>query len=167
MALRRAMMPVLAATLLAVGGCGDSWNRPQEWRFAAADPMTAYSDEGHYLPLQVGEGVVADPDSPIPDVPRPVGFVALASQSSSFSDGNARVVEHVYQGRVRKPSDVTAFYRQQLTQPGNDWTLVDQYQATGGGTVLSYVKGPEQMTVTLRTRRGVTTIVIRIGPRQG
>ncbi|RMH22350.1 MAG: hypothetical protein D6698_01275, partial [Gammaproteobacteria bacterium] len=55
-------------------------------------PVVAFTDDGQYLPQRVGPGLVADLDSPIPDVPMPIGFKPVISRCSSSFDGVARTV---------------------------------------------------------------------------
>ena len=124
-------------------------------------PVVAFSDDGEYLQKDVGEGLVVAPNPLIPDVPMPVGFKAVASQSHWRYDGRVRVVHHVYQGHA-KQGDAVDFY--QRTLPANHWTLVNM-QGVGEATVLRYVKGPEQLAVTATHGWGVTTITIDIEAR--
>ncbi len=122
-------------------------------------PVVAFSDDGQYLQKDVGKGLVADPNPLIPDVPMPVGFKAVASQSHWRFDGRVRVVHHVYQGHA-KQGDAVEFY--QRTLPDFQWTMVD-IQSVGDATALRFVKGPEQMSVaTSQGWSGVTTITIDI-----
>lgn len=121
-------------------------------------PVVAFNDDGQYLPKEVGQGLVVSPNSPIPDVPMPVGFKAVASQSNWQYDGNVRVVRHVYQGHA-EPSDSVEFY--QRTLAGHRWALVD-IQAIDSATVLRYTKGPEQLTITTKDGWAVSTITINI-----
>lgn len=139
----------LAALLLASAGCG------------LKTPAVAFTDDGEYLQRDVGEGLVASPNPLIPDVPMPVGFKAVASQSSWRYDGNVRVVHHVYQGHA-KQGDAIEFYRTML--PDSHWTLVD-IQSVGETSVQHYVKGPERLAVSTKHTWGVTTVTIDIEGR--
>jgi len=124
-------------------------------------PVVAFSDDGEYLPGEVGDGLVAAPNPLIPDVPMPVGFRAVATQSSWHFDGRVRVVHHVYQGQANQ-GDGIEFYQRVL--PAHNWNLVDM-QAVGKSTVMRYAKGPERLTVTTEYTWGVATITIDIEAR--
>ena len=139
-----------AAPLLALGGCS-----------YVKTPVVAFSDDGEFLQQDVGKGLVASPNPLIPDVPMPVGFKAVASQSNWRYDGRVRVVHHVYQGHA-KQGDSVEFY--QRTLPEHQWTMTD-IQSVGGSTVLNYIKGPEKLAVTTEYSWGVTTITIDMQAR--
>jgi len=124
-------------------------------------PAIAFNDDGDYLPQDVGEGLVASPTPLIPDVPMPVGFKAVASQSHWRYDGRVRVVHHVYQGHA-EPGDAAEFYQRSL--PAHNWSLIDM-QAVGESTVLRYAKGPENLTITTTDGWAVSTIKIEVGPK--
>jgi len=121
-------------------------------------PAVAFSDDGDYLPQDVGDGLVKSPNPLIPDVPMPVGFKAVASQCFWEYNGSVRKVQHVYQGHA-EPGDAAEFY--QRTLPANDWTLVD-IQGVGEATVLRYTKGPETLKITTKDGWAVSTIQINI-----
>lgn len=124
-------------------------------------PIIAFNDDGQYLPRDVGDGLVASPNPLIPDVPMPVGFKAVASQSSWQFDGRVRVVRHVYQGQA-KQGDASAFYQLQL--PEHNWSMID-IQAVGDSTVLRYAKGPERLSITAQQSWSVSTVTIDIQER--
>lgn len=149
--LLRLMLPLAMLTLAT--GCGA---RPEA-------PRVPFSAEGGYLEGPAGAGVVADPDSPIADVPRPIGFRLLRSRSSTDVSGETRRVRHVYQGRAAV-LDVVTMYRRHL--PRADWNYLGREQQ-GSTTVLRYTKGPEQLTLRIG-EEGVlstlTAIVVEIGP---
>jgi hypothetical protein len=121
-------------------------------------PAVAFTDDGEFLPQDVGKGLVRSPNPLIPDVPMPVGFKAVASQCFFQYDGSVRVVQHVYQGHA-EPGDAAEFY--QRTLPSNNWSMID-IQAVGEATVLRYTKGPEQLKITTRDGWAVSTITINI-----
>lgn len=121
-------------------------------------PAVAFTDDGAFLPQDVGEGLVRSPNPLIPDVPMPVGFKAVGSQCFWQFDGNARVVQHVYQGHA-EPGDAAEFY--QRTLPSNNWALSD-IEAVGEATVLRYTKGPELLKITAEDGWAVSTITINI-----
>ena len=121
-------------------------------------PFVAYSDDGQYLRPPTGSGLVMDPNSPIPDVPKPVGFVGVPSLSSHSFDGRVRQVQHVYQGRG-EVSDVLLLYKRWL--PRYDWQSL-AIQGTTPNTVLRYIKGREQLSVVVSKSSGVISIVVNI-----
>ncbi len=123
-------------------------------------PVLAYSDDGVYLPFQFGEGLVPDQKSPIPDVPKPIGFAAVPSRSSSSFDGYARMVEHVYQGRSGL-NDVLAFYETQLRYHG--WS--GELNADQDGPIRGYVKGSESLRLGVSSAGGVISVTVVIRPR--
>lgn len=145
-----ALVGVLAALLLPSIGCSH-----------VKTPVLAFNDDGEYLPRDVGDGLVRKPNSLIPDVPMPVGFKAVASQSNWQYDGKVRVVNHVYQGHA-EPGDAVAFYQRVL--PQNQWKMVD-IQAIGETTVMRYTKGSERLSVTTEDGWATTTIKINIDAR--
>ena len=124
-------------------------------------PVIAFNDDGEFLPQDVGEGLVAAPNPLIPDVPMPVGFKAVASQSNWRYDGRIRVVHHVYQGHA-DPGDAAEFYQRLL--PADNWSMID-LQAVGESTVLRYAKGVEALTITTTDGWAVSTIKIEIGAK--
>ena len=65
-------------------------------------------------------GLVADPHSPIPDVPVPVGFRLDQSVSRSSESGDTRVIDHTYAGRAGN-AEIQEFYLGQMKRYG--WTL--------------------------------------------
>lgn len=144
------VMLLAAAVLLPAVGCGH-----------IKTPAVAFIDDGELLPKDVGNGLVASPNPLIPDVPMPVGFKAVASQSFWNYDGRVRVVHHVYQGHANSGEAVN-FY--QLTLPANNWTLIDM-RAIGDATVMRYAKGPEKLSVSARDGWAVSTITIDIEAR--
>lgn len=129
-------------------------------------PPFGVSNDYQWLPGQPGPGLVADPGSPIPDVPRPIGFKVLTDRSDSSFDGVARTVHHVYQG-LGSAGEAVAFYRQQLQTDG--WTATGMHggatEKRGADIVLTYTKGAEDLHVAIGTRGNVTTLVIDIAPR--
>ncbi len=125
-------------------------------------PVVAWSDDGDYLPKRVGPGLVAMEQSPIPDVPMPIGFKPLRTQCSSSFDGSARLVTHVYQGRART-SETILFYRQQL--PLYHWQHVDKQVHEDGSMSLHYTKGAEALGMRFSERHGTATIEVYIAPR--
>lgn len=156
----RKLLPMLMLVVLLGPGCQH-----------VQTPVVAFTEDGQYLGYKGGEGLVARSDSPIPDVPMPVGFRPVISQSSSAFDGLVRSVNHTYQGRSNV-ADTVAFYRGHLAL--HDWQFVSRTDNTDGSTTLRHVKGGEQLEVYVRQGTlartidsSVTTIVITIGSRTG
>lgn len=125
-------------------------------------PPFGMSTDYQVLPGQPGRGLVADPNSPIPDVPKPIGFKPVVSQCSASSDGRARTVHHVYEGMGRS-SEVVALYQRALPLEG--WRFVGQRSGPEAGTVVSYTKGPEDLQIAASQSYRATTIVVDITPR--
>jgi len=145
---RRLLTLMVMLSILGIAtGCG-----------AFKNPAVSFSDDGELLPNPGGKGLVLSPAPYIPDVPMPVGFKIVASQSSSSFDGRARTVHHYYQGRAN-PGETVDFYQGHL--PRNDWDFVTN---TVGGqtTTLRYTKGPESLTVAVRHVQGVSSVTVDI-----
>lgn len=124
-------------------------------------PVVAYSDEGAHLPAARGPGAVPHPDSPIPDVPMPVGFRPLPTQSHVSFDGVSRQLVHVYQGRAH-PGEIRLMYTQNL--PRYQWQKQSVEEAGRNTTILHYTKGRERLTVTIRRSYSVINLTIEINP---
>ena len=126
-------------------------------------PIVAYSDDGDLLPRPSSGGLVVDPHAEIPDVPRPVGFVGVASKSTSSVDplSGVRTVVHVYQGRSNT-QDAAAYFRRYLDDYG--WNLDGFDNGDPRATVQSYAKGPEQLRITITGDQGITTLNVTISP---
>ena len=139
-----------AALLLTAAGCN-----------YVKTPAVAFSDDGDYLPQDVGKGLVKSPNPLIPDVPMPLGFKAVASQCYWQYNGNVREVQHVYQGHA-EPGDAAEFYQRTLL--AHNWALQD-IQGVGDATVLRYIKGPERLKITTKDGWAVSTITINIDPK--
>ncbi|MEX0655014.1 MAG: hypothetical protein WD534_00515 [Phycisphaeraceae bacterium] len=125
-------------------------------------PRAAFTDDGDYLPPQSGPGLVARDRSPIPDVPLPIGFVAVPSRSEARIGASAREVRHVYQGRSNT-AEVVNFYRQHL--PRHGWSSQGRERDADGTTVMRYTKGPESLRVRIGERHSVVTTIVTLGPR--
>ena len=143
---------LLLASLLLTAGLGAGCESEPQL------PAVPFSAEGQYLPSQPGPGVVAAPESPIPDVPRPVGFKILPKRSSHTMQGQSRQVRHVYEGRGA-PLEVVTMYRRVLPRRG--WEPVGRETDPEGATVLRYTKGPERLRIRV-AERGLGTTVTRI-----
>jgi len=125
-------------------------------------PVFAYSDDGDLLPKPSSAGLVVDPNSPIEDVPKPVGFVGVPSRSTSRVDGNHRVVLHIYQGRANR-LDAAAFFRRNLDDFG--WTVDGFDTGDLNATVQTYAKGNETLRITITGDRGKVTLNVAIDAR--
>jgi hypothetical protein len=123
-------------------------------------PVVAYSSDGDYLEPQYGRGLVIDEQSTIPDVPKPIGFVLVRSQSSASFDGSARTLTHVYQGRA-SVDELLEFFRRVLK--GNGWQVAGPTDAP----ILSYVKGSESLNLSVGSDGKRATVTLVIYPRVG
>jgi len=144
------------------------WTRIATWTLAssglwmaACHKLPAFSEDGAWLSQAPGGGLVADAESPLPDVPVPIGFVALEARSVGYvtRDG-VRMVRHVYQGRAEMVEAVE-FYRQELERRG--WKRRHE-DNTGNISALHYRKGPETLLVRINSRYSVLTIRLNIDP---
>ncbi len=121
--------------------------------------MPGYSDEGVWLPPQQGRGLVADPDSPVPDAPVPIGFVTLTSRSRGHvNDTGLRSVQHMYQGRADM-SDTVSFYREKLRHHG--WQRRHE-ETIDGITTIRSSKGPELLVLRISQRGSVISVKLDI-----
>jgi len=145
----------LLAGLVVLPGCS---SRPQ-----GVFPIFAYSDDGELLPKPSSAGLVVDPTAEIQDVPRPVGFVGVPSKSTSSVDPitGVRTVIHIYQGRSNT-QDAARYFRRNLDD--YNWKLDGFDTGDPRATIQSYVKGPEQLRITITGDRGITTLTILISP---
>lgn len=150
----------LAAVLFAMFLAGCDANPVKRVPFQV--PAVAWTDDGDYLPKRTGPGLVAMEQSPIPDVPMPIGFKPLRSESTSSFDGVSRTVTHIYQGRART-SETVLFYRQQLSLHG--WVQVDKQVHEDGSRSLHYTKGSEALGIRLSERYGIATVEVYIAPQ--
>ena len=156
----RRLFPLFLVTLLALTACG---------RRDVSVPLFDWTDEGTYVPRPSGEGLVVAANSPVPDVPVPVGFVPLASQSesSTAASGN-RVVNHFYQGRGEL-DELLQFYRQNLPRFG--WRVAGRETQPAPSRRLSrieqisFVKESEEVRVRAWKRERLMTVQIALGPR--
>lgn len=126
------------------------------------NPVATFSEDFQYLSRQAGPGLVAEPDSPIPDAPHPVGFKPIVRKSTVETLAPSRVLRHVYQGRAPL-ADVRLFYGQQL--PFHGWRVDDQRFTEEGELVLEYVKGRERLRVRAVQTGSRTTVIVTITPR--
>lgn len=145
-------MPIFAALtlasmmVLAVGGCAES------------PTLVHLSEDGRILRKPASAELVAKPDSPIPDVPMPVGFVFIETRSSSQSVGHLRRVDHVYQGLASR-GQVAEYYRRVL--PASGWQRGSDEMA-GPSHVLRYMKDREALEIRITESNSVATVRVRL-----
>jgi len=120
------------------------------------------TDDWQMLAQPGGPGLVASQNSPIPDLPMPVGFKPLPGRCEHTFDSIVRTVSHVYQG-VGGDSETVTFYRQQL--PRHQWNQVRLDTASAPDITLYAVKGREAVRIAIREKNSVTTVTIIIDPR--
>lgn len=140
---RRALSAYLVLT--AIAGCGEV-------------RLMQQSEDGHWLAPRAAAGLVADPRSPIPDVPMPVGFVPVPSKCRAGATSTSRNVVHVYEGRATM-RDAVSFYRSQPLQ--HDWQFLGE-QAVGSEVMMWYERGPERLTVQLGRSGGTVRATVGI-----
>ncbi|MEM6393801.1 MAG: hypothetical protein AAF797_13590 [Planctomycetota bacterium] len=153
-----ALSSLLCLTLLLPACRGTSLN------YRPVEPAAAWTDDNQALLRPVGPGLIADPNSPIPDVPMPVGFKGVADQSSAATTPNGRVVTHIYQGIADFP-DANAFYTNSLWRYG--WTQTELLEPTDKVAIHSYTNGPESLTITVTQDIRRITYRIEIKPAAG
>ena len=142
--MRSTFLTALVAGVLVVG-CGDS-------------RLMQLSDDGRWLTAPMGPGLIAQEDSPIPDLPMPIGFIALADRSRVQSVGAQRYVLHVYQGQAPM-EEALRFYRQQTKLHG--WRWLGE-QGRPPHQLLWYQKGSEQLTIQLDRVGNIVTVTVFI-----
>ena len=135
----------LLAGLLAVG-CQDT-------------PALFYqSSDGRSLSKPAGDELVADPQSPIPDVPKPVGFLFIESRSNSQSSPTQRRVTHVYEGLATR-AQAADYYRKTLL--GKGW-IASQDTMDASTSVLNFTKGNEGLQVRVSESGRFLTVIVQI-----
>ena len=147
----RVLLPGLVVSLV----FGSILTQPACRQVKQRMPVVAYSDDGDYLEPQYGTGLVADRNSPVPDVPKPIGFVLVRSKSSAGYEGDARSLTHIYQGRADL-DELKHFYAQQLNRSG--W----QRFGPSESPIFAGRKGPETLNLSLAGdgKRSTVTVVI-------
>jgi len=142
--MRCTSLTVLAIGILAIG-CADH-------------RLMQLSDDARWLTAPMGPGIIPREDSPIPDLPMPIGFVVLADQSRVEIVGDQRYVLHVYQGQSPF-AEVLRFYRQQTAR--NDWRPIGE-DGKPPRQLLWYEKGPEQLSIQLDRVGNIVTATVFI-----
>lgn len=123
------------------------------------NPILPISDDNRLLQPSHGGVLVADPQSPLPDVPRPVGFGLVSSKSYGRIDQDGtRQVHHVYQGQADFASAV-GYYRQVLKEHG--WQGLSQ-SAEGSATILNYRSSRELLQIKLTKSGKILTVIVMI-----
>ncbi len=141
-----ALLCVLTLALLGVVGCNDT-------------PALFYqSSDGRSLSKPAGDELVADPQSPIPDVPKPVGFLFIESRSNSQSTPTQRRVTHVYEGLASR-AQAADYYRKAL--PGKGW-IASQDTMDKNTSVLNFTKGNEGLQVRVSESGRFLTVIVQI-----
>ncbi len=145
----------LGAPLLLLAGCHEQQSIPTPF---------VLSDDHRLLPPSPGPGAVPDlEDSPIPDVPKPVGFLLIPSESSvAVAPSGVRSVYHLYQGRAT-PESVQLMYRRNMVH--TDWTFEGTQPTDTPFEALLFVKGPERCRVLVQRDEALCNLIIEIGPR--
>lgn len=121
-------------------------------------------DNSSGAPTQMSteERLVAKANSPVADVPIPVGFSISESGSDAQVTGQVRYVSHYYKGRKGKDR-VASFYCEQMVT-NNKWKL-DGVRKNRGIWRLHFAKGPERCDITISENIwGTTTIYSEIYP---
>ena len=119
---------------------------------------TYHSDEGEWLTRPVAKGLVADPHSVLPDVPKPIGFELVESQSEGVMRDGARMVNHKYQGRSTM-NEVIEYYR---TIPRrHKWKPVREDRDLHG-MYMWYTKGREMLESEISQLNYKSTAIVRI-----
>jgi len=125
-------------------------------------PVVSFSDDGQYLTHHRGPGLVADPESPIPDLPRPIGFVEVPKLcSASVGPDGVRTVQHFYQGRG-PVAEIQLFYKYQLRDFG--WTVSNVGYTDEGELVITGQKGPESLRIRAVRSGSRTNLIVTIEP---
>lgn len=121
-------------------------------------PIGPQTDDGQWLPAPTGQGLVADPQSPIPDVPKPIGFLPVVNRCSSTVADGIRLVSHLYQGRG-DIADTVAFFRRELRR--HHWLSLSE-ETRSGVTIMRSRKGLEALDVEISQPTRVISVVVKI-----
>lgn len=127
------------------------------------NPVLAVSDDNRVLQRGKDGILVANPQSPLPDVPAPVGFELIPAKSfGRINPGGTREVRHVYQG-LADFSAAIEYYRRQAATHG--WQSIHQL-ADGQETVLTYQSPRETLEVRLSKPYRIVTVTVVIRSRE-
>ena len=130
---------ILAAALLVVVGCVGC--------IGGSSVSSSGGSSGQAKPLPE---LVARSQTPIPDLPVPIGFKLDEGKSRDFAAAGARYIDHVYRGWSDKFS-VARFYKRQM--PPARWVLVICLFVQGD-IMLDFEKETERCRVIV-TRHGL------------
>ena len=139
---------MLWAKLLACGLCACQSEGPN------AEPAgaSATSSAADAQP-RARVGLIPQRQTPIADLPVPIGFKLAESISRDFESAGVRFVDHTYVGRDDK-FEVERFYSEQMPQHG--WVFQSKRMVRGDIT-LRYDKGQESAEVRIADASGLTT----------
>jgi hypothetical protein len=101
------------------------------------------------------------PERPLADVPVPVGF-RYKQKGSYIFNNNFRVARLCYSG-TPWPEDALAFFAQQM--PLSKWRPTGS-ETVDGWDILRFENEVESCAVKLDRKKGITSIVIDIAPRE-
>ncbi len=89
--------------------------------------------------------LMSEPSAPIADVPVPISFRLNEGRSRDYAAGNARYIDHIYEGSADKDA-VAAFYRLEMAR--GRWALVTR-RRNAGVIILDFEKESEQCVITI------------------
>ena len=121
-------------------------------------PGIAMSDDGRYLEPQGSRGLVVSRESPVRDVPMPIGFVLIDSRSRNLTTSNHRFIEHFYQGRAQR-KDLLDFYRRSTNRRG--WQP-QREQTAGAATWIIFTRDDEDLQVRISYRDDIAEVFVRV-----
>ena len=102
-------------------------------------------------PMVILPSLVPMSNSPIPDVPIPLGFEIGEKQTLEFGAGAARYLQHIYKGKADK-WELKRFFRQQMQ--ANRWQFVT-YMLAAGEFSLEYEKDNERCRIMIADSGGL------------
>lgn len=92
--------------------------------------------------------LMVEPNAPIADVPVPISFRLNEGRSRDYAAGNARYIDHIYEGSADKYA-VADFYRLEMAR--SRWELVTR-RGNAGVIILDFEKESEQCVITISSR---------------
>jgi hypothetical protein len=144
------LLLTLCAALVMTAGCRHN-------------PVVALSDDNKVLQPPKDAVLVANPRSPLPDVPAPVGFDLIPARSTGrINPGGTREVRHVYQGLADFAATVD-FYRRNAAQHG--WQSVHQ-EAGSQDTIMTFRSQRETLEIRLTRPSRILTVTVIIRSRE-
>lgn len=139
---RTAGPAMVAVMLIAIAGCSS-------FKTSGADGADGDNGSAERSSTPNTAGLAARGQSPIADVPVPVGFELDESVSRGFESSGARFIDHTYVGDAKKHA-VEDFYRRHM--PNKGWQLRGA-QMTQGTYLLKYEKNDELCDVRINTEK--------------